>query len=281
MTGHPMHVPTFQASRFLVGTGSAPPAAAYPDFKAAWSLDKCVLRVYPLAEPPTDYTRPTMTLKRPQSLVTPPNDNGQSELWHGTEWLANLRAAMPEAALRPDWATAPVVQARIDLTGGEIEGMEPPEGPMKNAIWSFGQAPEQILTSRFVYRLKGSNGGFEARLSDASGHRFIYLDSRKDFEGGNVVASIYHNPMIEPLEANGATNGDHSHDHTHGAPPSRRQGPVVNSGDRLPNMTHASAFYELLANPPSADRPIPMFQKFVGSTPTGETISCVPSVFVS
>jgi hypothetical protein len=286
MTGHPKHVPTFEASRFVIAAGSTPPSAAYPDFKAAWSLDRCTLQIYPLGEPPVDRKPPAMTLKHPKDLTKPPED-GAADQWQGTEWLANIREVMPTATLRPDWATAPVVQARIDLTGGEIQGMAP-EVSMKNAVWSFGKLADQILTTRFVYRLKDNGHGFEVRVSDPSGNRFVYLQPNPGIAGGNVVAAVYHNPMIEPVEHAAGSNGHHHAGHgangEHGeheeAVPHRHGEQAAGNGtDRLPDMVHASAFYELLANAPAADRPIPKFVRFAGDREVGETIGCVPTSY--
>ena len=267
--GHPPHLPTFEAHRFNILPGSSTPSVAYPQLKAAWDLTGCSLQVYPVGSPPVAHVRPTLADPKPGDRKTTP----QPEAWAGTEWLARFGDVVPDLQLRPDWATAPVVQARIDLSGGELMGMEPAQPPMRSAIWAFGKAAEQIFTTRFIYKLQGDDAGFECRITGGSRNRVVYLKPSASVNGGNVVASVYHHPMIENPEGTHA-HGEVPHDHGETAPAAA---PV--DQDRLPDIDHMRACYELFTAPP-VERPIPRFVGFAASKQIGETASCIPAMFV-
>jgi len=266
---HPTHVPTLETDRFTIRPASSTPSVAYAPFKAAWSLDQCAMQVYPAGKPPVAHVRPEMVLTKPADKTSPPATLAG---WDGTEWVAQFGKVLPGLKLRPDWPTAPVVQARIDLSGGQLRSMQP-EGQMENAVWSFGHAAQQIFTTRFEYRLEGDdNDGFEFRLTGKSEDRTIYIRPRPLLLG-NVLASIYHLPMIE--EEEGASAGHHGgHAVAHAAPAAGTGGPA----EKLPDIVHTSACYELFADPP-AERPVPTFVKFAGDRPVGETAGCIPAAF--
>jgi hypothetical protein len=267
--GHPPHLPTFESDRFNILPASSTPSVAYPPLKAAWDLNGCVMQVYPAGSPPAAHVRPLVATTNPDNRTTTP----QAEVWAGTEWLAKLGEVVPGLQLRPDWATAPVVQARIDLSGGELMGMEPAQPPMRSAIWNFGKAAEQIFTTRFIYKLQGDDAGFEFRITGGSRSRVVYLKPSASVNADNVLAAVYHLPMIEgPVGTH--SHGGLTHDHEGAAPVA-----VPGDQDRLADIDHVRACYELFATPP-VERPIPRFVKFASGAEIGETASCIPAMFV-
>ncbi len=271
-SGHmPMrHVPTLETDRFAIVEASSTPVAVYRPFKAAYGLDRCVMQVYPAGRPPAAHVRPTLVRDTPKSVVVPPDENNL-EGWDTTEWLAQFNRVRAGLTLRPDWPTAPAVQARIDLSGGTLKAMQP-EGPMTSAVWSFGDATDQIFTTRFLYELPGDDAGFEFKITSGGTSRFVYLHPRAAIDD-QVIATVFHNPMIE-------TEGVAVHVHAMAARAAGRAletVPAAHHSQPLANIVHVRACYELFSNPPAV-RPIPEFVGFVGNVTVGETAGCIPTM---
>lgn len=158
---------------------------------------------------------------------TNPSDNSQ---WSDMKWVPNLFKNY-STAINPNWAKLPVVNGRVVLNVGKLQGGPPTEPSLRTAIWEFKKSP----STSAVFSQAMTNG--VAYSTSMPGTSVVITLTHKD----NTTSTI----EIAP----------NSH-HVQLSLVARHDGDV----SEVAPIRHFCAYYQLLSTPPAdSDQLLPYF----------------------